>query len=251
MQFEIQIVLHLFLLIIFAFVMVILIKKRCPAKIVVPICVSVVIVITLTVLIPYKNSSTLKGFEGFSSDNLPRSTAMIEELLRSQADNIGYQLTSADGLENRVMFGSFDLAFRNNSFSNLQFTIVFSESGGPFEKTYQVNYMGQVFLSPKSLILSDSFAENTVPLWALKNIIESLSKSDLFPTIHGDVPVNMRLMFNGRTTKLPDASNASNIYVIENETVFPLSQAIPKEYNHYYVFSVVTDRDHFQIVYPQ
>ena len=254
MQFKTMIVLHLFLLIIFAFTMVFLIKKGCPAKIVAPTCVAVVIVMTLTVLFHYKNSSSLNGFEEFSSDNLSRSTAMIEDLLIAQADDIGDQLASADGLENKVMLGSFDLTFRNNSFSNLQFTILFSERGGLFEKTYQVNYIGQVFLSPKTLTQSDSFTENTVPLIVLKNIIERLSKSDIFQTFYDNPPINMRLMFNGQTMEIPYTTNTSNIYVIEKESVIPLSQAIHQEHSHYYVyyvFSIVTERDSFQIVYPQ
>lgn len=248
----IMISLLILMLCILAFVIVFLVKAKLSRSILIAICVAAVIAIALIGLFLHENKNiNIKDFNTFSIDDLSYSNKMIEALLETQVDDIDYALTSADDFENRIVIGTFDLHFRNNSFSNLQFTIVLSESGGPFEKNYQINYMGQVFTAPKTLALSETFYDNTLSLRELKNAIEILSKSDVIHAVSASAPNSVNVMFNGHINTLPEANDLSNIYTIQDENVIPLSHAAPQENNGYYVFSIVSDIAYIQILCPQ
>jgi hypothetical protein len=109
-----------------------------------------------------------KNFNLFSIDNLPYANEIIEDSLKTEMRDIGYTTISADELGNRIMIGSFDLHFRNNSFSNLKYLIILSESDGPFEKNFQVNHEGQIFTSLKILTSPTMLSDNMLFLIDLK-----------------------------------------------------------------------------------
>lgn len=249
MQFKIIIVLLILLLCVLAFGMVVFIKAKSTRLIIIAICGTAAVAIALTRLFIYDNSY-IKDFSAFSIDDLSYSNEMIESVLSMQVGDNDAVLMSADDLENRIVIGTFYLHFRNNSFSNLQFAIISSENGGPLEKVYQINYEGQVFSNPETLVLPEILFDNTLSLRELKNVIEILSKSYLIQDVSASASNSVNVVFNGHINTLSDAKNLANAYIIQDENVIPLSHTIPQEENGYYVFSIVSDVDYIQILCP-
>jgi len=193
-----------------------------------------------------------KNFNLFSIDNLPYANEIIEDSLKTEMRDIGYTKTSDDDLDNRIMIGSFDLHFRNNSFSNLQYAIILSESGEPFEKNFQVNHEGQIFTSPKTLTSPTMLSDNMLFLIDLKNVIRIVSESDVIQKISVSEPKSVELMFNGYMNVLPEGyDDFTDIYIIQDEKIVPLSLYATDSYDGYFVFSIVSETVYIHILYPK
>lgn len=240
------------LLCILVFVIAFLVKTKSRRSILIIICTATIIVVALIGLFLHENKNIyMEDFSTFSIDNLSYSNEMIDASLETQIDDIGYAVTSTDELENRIQIGSFDLHFRNGSFSNLQFAVILSESGGPFEKNFQINYMGQIFPLSKTLAQNEISSDNTISLRELKSVITIISKSDMIQTMAVSAPNSMNVMFNGQLKTLPEEKSFAKIYIIQDENIIPLSHAETQSHKGYYVFSIVSETESIQILYPQ
>ncbi len=227
------------------------IKKAINKKVWKSVVISAVCVFLLLSLLN-NNKVYIKNFDIFSIDNLPYANEIIEDSLKREMRDIGYTKTSDDDLDNRIMIGSFGLHFRNNSFSNLQYAIILSESGEPFEKNFQVNHEGQIFTSPKTLTSPTMLSDNMLFLIDLKNVIRIVSESDVIQKISVSEPKSVELMFNGYMNVLPEGyDDFTDIYIIQDEKIVPLSLYATDSYDGYFVFSIVSETVYIHILYPK
>lgn len=235
-----------------ALAVALLIKRKASRFVVIVISVAIVIIVFIGgVLIQGSRNLYIEDFRNFKVDELAYSNAVIDASLKAKAGKSGNSLGS-DNLENRLMIESFNLHFRENTFANLQFTTLSYESGGPYEKNYQINYSGQLFTDPKALSLAEVSSDNVLSLRELKEIIGIISKSDVFHTVSLPAPDSITVMFNGHTRAMPEENDVSRVYIIQDENIIPLSyMAYHQEVNGYFVFSIVSEKDYLQILYPQ
>lgn len=226
-------------------------KKIKKLFILLSVVISAICVFELLSLINNKKVH-LEDFEMFSINNLPYTNVIIEDSLKTEMRDIGYSTTSDDDLENRIMIDSFDLHFRNNSFSNLRYAIFLSENRRPYEKNFQVNHEGQIFTSPKTLISPTILSDTMLLLIDLKNVIRIVSESDVIQKISASVQNSLNLMFNGHMKVLPEGyDDFTNIYIIQDEKIIPLFQYTTDSCDGYFVFSIVSETVYIHILYPQ
>mgnify|MGYP004723169625 CR=1 FL=1 len=228
-----------------------LMKRKTSRFAVILISAAIVIVVLVGGVLVYGNRSLyIEDFKAFNIEALTYSNAVIDASLKTTDGRSGHSLET-DDLENRLMVDSFELHFRDNRFGNLQFTILSYESGGPLEKNYQINYSGRIFTDPKALPRAERYPDGALSLRELKEVIAIIGRSDVVQTVSMPVPNSITLMLNGHTKGLSEGNDRSNVYLIQDEDIIPVSHATsPQAVNGYFVFSIVSENDYLQILYP-
>lgn len=211
-----------------------------PYKVMITLVIVFAVGCVTMIVANYQNefSDYITDFSPFSINSFSNVNTVLDNALSAEAasDDLSNILSKED-MRAALPFGSFEVNFKDGAFNNLTFTLDLSDSLTPYEKTFQVNYSGQLFVTEKTRTPANVYAGNAIPLYALENVIGIIdnSNSEQFSNIADEQSVTFA--YNGIANLTGELEPQNKAYVVSNGQ-FVLYDA-QKHEGQYYTFSII------------
>lgn len=224
------------------------IKKHKTVSRAIIVCTAIII-IAFTGWKLYDNKKTfINNFAVYSIDNLQDTNNLINLILDAQKKDIG-ETPSVEDLKENILVTSFVTDFKNNNFENLQLEYVFQDDTDSWRKNIQVNYVGQLFESPKVSIPESAFAQSApIPIEALQYAISAINDSSIIQKETFSDSEIISIRYNGYIEPSPENQLIQDAYLFEYDQVLPLSTR--QAGNGYYLFFLTAGAETIPIIFP-
>ena len=147
-----------------------------------------------------------------------------------------------------LLFGSFEVNFKDGAFNNLSFTLDLSDNLVSYEKTFQVNYSGQLFVAEKTMTPTNAFAGNAISLFALENVIEIIDNSNLEQFSNITNAQTVTFAYNGIINFVDEPEPLNNAYIVSNGKIISYDTNVKE--GQYYTFSIIYKNGNIRIYAP-